>query len=387
MRAFSEWVLFYSKIKSYLYCAHLKIHYIMHNFLFILFLFSSTCIFSQDEIFLYNPSFEDTPRLSQTPIGWQDCNASGNSPVDTHPVPYSDFQVTAAPAYGNTYVGMVVRENNAVEAIGQKLVEPLKKGRTYVFEIFLARSPQYMSGGFGREGSATNFNTPCKLRILGGDSYCDRRELLAESELIVNEKWENKQFIFHPKEDYDYLLFEAFYRNAVVTAYNGNLLMDGATTITEIKKDGSFFADSLYQRHFPSPDLYIDAPLTGNIYDDYDTSSPTVAVIRSFTNADKEFYAGQMSYVLFRRGMTALEKDAIDALNAITKRILESKNEDKLMIRFKEGNNLLYVPRLNSIRDILIEAGLPETRFSFGEQPETGVLFSGGSRDVELMIY
>jgi len=358
----------------------------MRNFLLFFLILSSTCLLSQDEIFLYNPSFEDSPKLGRVPIGWYDCNAPGNSPVDTHPVPYSEFEVNTIAAHGNTYIGMVVRENNAVEAIGQRLVEPLKKGRTYVFELFLARSPKYLSGSFAST-TKTNFNTPCKLRILGGDSYCERKELLAESELIVKEQWLNQQFIFQPKEDYNYIVFEAFYKNAIVNAYNGNLLMDGATTITEIKEDGNFFADSLYQRYFPPADLYTDAPLTGNIYTDYDTSSPTVGIIRNFTEADKQFYTEQMSYVIFRRGMTALEEDAVTALNTIAKRLLETNKDENLMIRFKEGNNLLYNLRLNTIRDILLEAGLPDSRFSFGEKPEKGVLFSSGSRDVEMMIY
>lgn len=359
----------------------------MHNFFVLYFFFFSSFLFGQDEIFLYNPSFEDIPKLSQAPVGWYDCNSAGNTPVDTHPLPYGEFEVTTAPAHGNTYVGMVVRENNAVEAIGQKLVKPLKKGHIYVFEMFLARAPRYMSALTNREGDRTNFNTACKLRILGGDDYCDRKELLAESEIIVKEQWINQQFIFKPKENYNYIVFEAFYKNAVVTAYNGNLLLDGATTITEIQEDGNFFADSLYQRHFPSADLYTDAPLTGNIYQDYETSSPTTAVIRNLSEEDKKFYSEQMAYVIFRRGMTALEGDAVTALNAIGKRLSASDNGEKLMIRFKEGNNLLYVPRLNSIRDILIEAGLSETRFSFGVKPEKGLLHSGGSRDVELMLY
>ncbi|MGK0366867.1 MAG: hypothetical protein ACI85O_003945 [Saprospiraceae bacterium] len=359
----------------------------MHNSLLLLFfLLSSLCLLGQDEIFFYNPSFEDIPRLGQVPIGWHDCNTEGNTPVDTHPVPYGSFQVTTPPAHGNTYVGMVVRKNNAVEAIGQKLVEPLKKGRLYVFEIFLARSPKYISASFSNlEG--VNFNTPCKLRILGGDDFCDRKELLAESKLIIKEQWVNQQFIFRPKEDYSYLVFEAFYENAIIPAYNGNLLLDGATTITEVKEDGSFFADSLYQRYFPPADLYTNVSLTGNVYEDYDTSSPTAGVIRNFADADKQFYSEQMPYVIFKRGMTALEGDAIAALSAIGKRILASKTEENLMIRFKEGNNLLYKLRLNTIRDVLLEAGLPDTRFSFGEKPEDEIMFSSGSRDVEMMIY
>lgn len=358
----------------------------MHNFLLFLLLLSSSCLLGQDEIFLYNPSFEDAPKLSQVPIGWYDCNAPGNSPVDTHPVPYGSFEVTAPAAHGNTYVGMVVRENNAVEAIGQRLVEPLKKGRVYVFEIFLARSPKYISGSFSTTTSI-NYDTPCKLRILGGDAYCDRKELLAESELVVKEQWVNQQFIFRPKEDYNYLVFEAFYKDAIASAYNGNILLDGATTITEIQEDGNFYADSLYQRHFPPAELYTNGPLIGNVYEDYDTSSPTAGVIRNFSETDKKFYSVQMPYVIFRRGMTALEGEAITALTKIGERLLNSNTEEKLMIHFKEGNNLLYNLRLNTIRDILLEIGLPETRFSFGEKPEKGILFSSGSRDIEMMIY
>lgn len=385
LRYFSEWVFFYFRFIPYLYCA-LKNPLDYAQVFIVFFLLSSFCLIGQDEIFLFNPSFEDAPKLGQSPTGWYDCNAPGNSPVDTHPVPYSEFEVDAVAAHDNTYVGMVVRENNAVEAIGQRLVEPLKKGRIYVFEMFLARSPKYISS-LSSSNTSQNFNTPCKLRILGGDKYCDRRELLAESELIVKEQWVNQQFIFRPKEDYDYIVFEAFYKNAVAPAYNGNLLLDGATTITEIKKDGSFFADSLYRRHFPSDDLYTDAPLSGNIYEDYDTSSPTAGTIRDFAEADKKLYAEQMPYVIFRRGMTALEGEAIEALKKIGTHLLNSDSEDKLRIRFKEDNAFLYALRLNSIRDVLLEIGLSETRFSFGERPKEGILFSGGSRDVEMIIY
>jgi len=358
----------------------------MHKFLFLFFFIFSSLLSGQDEIFLYNPSFEDKPRLSKTPKGWYDCNAPGNSPVDTHPVPYGEFEVNAIAAHGHTYVGMVVRENNAVEAIGQRLVEPLKKGRTYVFEMFVARSPRYLSGSFS-SNTKVNYNAPCKLRILGGDKYCESKELLAESELIVKEQWVNQQFIFRPKEDYKYILFEAFYKNAEVFAYNGNLLIDGATTITEIREDGSFFADNLYQHYLPEDDLYPDAEPTDNIYEEFDTSSPTAGLIPNFSEEDKEFYSKQMSYVIFRRGMTALENDAHAALSKVGERLAKNSQEQKLRIRFKEENKLLYNLRLNTIRETLLEAGLSDTRFSFGEKPESKVIFSGASRDVEMMIY
>jgi len=358
----------------------------MHKILLFFFIFSSTCLFGQDEIFLFNPSFEGAPRLSKVPKGWQNCNAFGLTPVDMHPVPYNDFQVTAHPAHGRSYIGMVVREDNTIEAIGQELAHPIKAGRSYVFELFLARSPNYISGSSTNVRNKVNYNSPCKLRILGGDDFCDKKELLAESKLITKEEWISQQFIFQPTEDYSYLVFEIFYKDAKVSAYNGNLLLDGATTITEIKEDGSFFEESLYKQYLPSEDFYTDAPNTGNIYEDNDTSSPTLAVIRNLSEVDKAFYSEQMSYVIFRRGMTSLESEAIAALKAIATRLSESK-EEKLRIRFKEDNRLLYRLRLQSIFEALTEGGLPEDRFSFGNQPDEKVLFSNGSRDVEMMIY
>lgn len=74
---------------------------------------------------LTNPSFEDVPRHSRVPRGWYDCGFPGESAPDTQPDP--TFQVNKAAADGETYLGLVVRDNDTWESISQKLTRPVEK--------------------------------------------------------------------------------------------------------------------------------------------------------------------------------------------------------------------------------------------------------------------
>ena len=139
-------------------------------------------VFAQksESISLRNPSFEDFYRAGHPPRGWFDCGASGETPPDIHPGEPPLFGVRTLPADGNTYLGMVVRDNDTKESIGQQLSSPLLAGHTYRFSIQLTQSEWYISRS-RMTNKETNYTTPVVLRIYGGQSLCDRQELLAES--------------------------------------------------------------------------------------------------------------------------------------------------------------------------------------------------------------
>ncbi|MFM9950104.1 MAG: hypothetical protein ACKV1O_19370, partial [Saprospiraceae bacterium] len=90
-----------------------------------------------------NPSFEDFARASHPPIHWYNCGFPGESPPDVQPD--LTFNVSKEAYHGETYLGMVVRDNNTCEAVSQKLAQPMQIAQCYQLEIYLARSDTYLS--------------------------------------------------------------------------------------------------------------------------------------------------------------------------------------------------------------------------------------------------
>ena len=199
-----------------------------------------------DTIFLRNPSFEGQARYEA--MGWTDCSFPGETPYDIQP---GEFQCTRPPHSGKSYVGMVVRDNDTYEAMSQRLSKPLKHGRCYAFSLMLARSESYVSIS-RKTGQTAHYVTPARVRIWGGNAPCDRREVLAESKVVINTKWKNYNFKLKPLRDYNYLIIEAFYKTPTLFSYNGNVLVDDATNIFEVTCEDDAIAVLDKVRHLDS---------------------------------------------------------------------------------------------------------------------------------------
>lgn len=207
-------------------------------------LFTAVLAFSQETIYLDNPSFEDVPRRGGEEFlrgieGWFDCGLiqfKGESPPDIHPTPNSVWEVDKYAMDGDTYLGMVVRDNESYEAISQKLSSPLLEGVCYSFSILLSRSPKYISLSRQTE-EETNYNTPAVLRIWGANKFCGRSRLLATSEPVDNDQWRQFNFKFKPKDDFSYIVLEAFYKTPALNLYSGHILVDGASEIVPVSCD------------------------------------------------------------------------------------------------------------------------------------------------------
>ncbi|WP_421797059.1 OmpA family protein [Haliscomenobacter sp.] len=196
--------------------------------------FGGTSNFAQaqeQKIQLKNPSFEDAPRHSQTPRDWIDCGFPGESEPDVQPS--GQFGVTMLPQHGDTYLGLVVRDNSTWERVSQRLSSPMENGKCYEFSIYLAKSPQYLSQSRLSE-KEVNYNRSVKLRIYGGFSPCNRQQLLAESAMIGSFTWKEFNFRFEPNDDFTYITFEAFYQTPNLFPYNGNILLDNASALTVV---------------------------------------------------------------------------------------------------------------------------------------------------------
>ncbi len=183
-----------------------------------------------ETIYLENPSFEDFPRAGQSPAGWADCGSPVETPPDVQP--FGGFRVTKAAQHGSTYLGLVTRDNNTWESVSQPLSKAIKKGICYNFSIFAARSEIYESATKKNPLSPTNFDKSVTVRVWAGNSTCERKEMLAQSEVVGGLEWKQINLKFTPKNgDYQYITIEAYYKTPTLVPYNGNILLDNASPI------------------------------------------------------------------------------------------------------------------------------------------------------------
>ncbi|MEM8906250.1 MAG: OmpA family protein [Bacteroidota bacterium] len=203
-------------------------------------------------IILKNPSFGDIPRVGGDrglPIkGWHNCGFSGETPPDIQPNlnKFDDrgfFGVTTKAYHDSTYLGMVVRDNDTYEAVGQRLRRPLEKGKCYEFSLHACRSKTYESPSRTQDSLLVNYDKPVIIRIWGGSGYCGTRELLAETEPVKNTLWKRYRMRFEPTERHSYIMIQAYYKVPSVFAYNGNVLVDNLSEIVPVPCDGEVPAE------------------------------------------------------------------------------------------------------------------------------------------------
>ncbi len=197
---------------------------------------------AQNEVIqLKNPSFEGEPRAGGSVYGisapgWIDCGGimfPRETPPDIHPGNF--FNVRKQAQDGRTYIGLVARENESWESVSQLLSEPLKEGNCYSLNLYLARSEHYVN----RQPISANDDVKPQtnalvLRVYGGLRPCDKKQILYQSELVTNTDWRNYKFDFKIQSNVYYITFEAFYKTPVLVPYNGNLLIDNISDITQI---------------------------------------------------------------------------------------------------------------------------------------------------------
>ena len=181
---------------------------------FLLFLFSLCANISIAQIILQNSSFEDEPGDATMPMGWFACQEA-----TTPDILPGYWGVYGEPSEGDTYVGIITRENGTFESIGQRLPSKLVKGECYQFSIDLAHSDNY-----------TGYNKYIKLRIWVGDKKCQPDQMIFESKLIKSEDWENFKVEFNAESNSKYIFMEAYHEYDNFK-HKGNILLDNLSPI------------------------------------------------------------------------------------------------------------------------------------------------------------
>ncbi len=170
--------------------------------------------FCNAQITVINPSFEDEPADATTPQGWLPCEL--NTTPDIFP---GFWGVYNEPSHGETYVGIITRENGTFESFGQRLSGTLKANSCYYSEIDLAHSIIY-----------SGYNKPIQLRIYLGKDKCSKDQMIFESPVIKHMQWKTFRFDFNPKEAYEYIILEAYYMDGPFS-HKGNILIDNLRPI------------------------------------------------------------------------------------------------------------------------------------------------------------
>lgn len=157
-----------------------------------------------------NMSFENVipDKFYPTPAGWFGCQ-QGSTP-DALP---GVWDVTKKAADGDFYAGLLTRDDGSYESFGQRLSQTLKKSGCYTLTLDLARSEEYKG-----------YNQPVKLRIWGSSNKCGKGQLIAESKLIRNTRWQAFSFAFLANSDIKYIIFEAYHPGN--QPIKGNVLID-----------------------------------------------------------------------------------------------------------------------------------------------------------------
>lgn len=310
------------------------------------FMFLTVAVSAQVEetpISLRNSSFEDMPRNSSPPSGWTNCGAPGESPPDVHPDPEFLFRVGMKAQHGKTFLGMVTRDTETWESVGQQLTEPLTAGQCYQFDIQLARSLTYMSLSRVTRQPA-NYIQPVKLRVWAGYSVCDKAQLLGQSELISNSDWANYQLRLKAEDSYTHIVLEAYYQEAMMFPYNGNLLLDNAQPLRLIECDQPFYEEPIPPSEefaYEDPDGDIPTtPVPPGPFSNKSPEKPKVKIVPKPEPKENMVVLGETEAVLRKGSVFAIEKITFKA----DSHELEEESEEALqeIVGFmKENDNVI----------------------------------------------
>ena len=188
----------------------------IHLILFFL-IFQITTTFAQ--ISVVNGGFEDQPSDATVPKGWLPCE-DGTTP-DILPGFWGEY---GEASQGETYVGLITRENSTYESIGQRLSGPLLKGNCYQFKIDLAKGRVY-----------SGFNKVVKLRVWLGENKCDKGQMIYLSPDVTHTDWKTYLIEFTADKNYQYIRFEAFYKDGSFS-HKGNVLLDNLSYIRKCSR-------------------------------------------------------------------------------------------------------------------------------------------------------
>ncbi|HFC00124.1 MAG TPA: OmpA family protein, partial [Phaeodactylibacter sp.] len=151
---------------------------------------------------------------------------------------------------------------------------------------------------------------------------CNKKELLAESDLINHEEWKEYSFKFEPKQRATYIIFEAFFQTPTLSPPNGNLLLDNASPIEMLPCDEEL---PLVRK----PEVHITSPIQAK----KTVTQKTFDLIAKLANVKKK------SKILFKINGRNNRSFTFNP----TTQILKAK------VKLREGENIVSIKAANSV--------------------------------------
>jgi len=185
------------------------------RFLYIVLSFSLCAVVSAQTNCYNNASLEGTSQSHQVPSPWNTCWGS----PDTQP---GQWGFTQPASHGNTYVSFLATNNYGyLEGMTQPLTTCMVAGQTYTFTVDLAHSNVYSTAEPG--------NCYSSIAVWGGNSACQRAELLYCSGEIWHTNWQTYTITFTPSQNWCFIGFSPCY----LTSCSGyiNLMLDNISCI------------------------------------------------------------------------------------------------------------------------------------------------------------
>ncbi len=305
----------------------------MRILLILIFASSTIGIWAQtDVITLSNPSFEDTPRKGGQVNGikgWYDCgilNFPEESAPDIHPQDF--WENTKQASHGETYLGMVVRDNETYESVSQRMSSSMKAGQCYSFSMELSRSSKYLSGSrFALENNGDksqnySYTTPAVIRVWGGSGYCDTKELLAETVPVRHSEWKTYPFKLSPSFNHKVITIEVYYKVPVLIPYNGHVLVDNCSDIVEINCSEEIVAQVEVQKskipphkRFKKKKVKKEKSTDNSVVASTRTSTPKIMNLdRSKMKKDQTI---EIKNLYFKSDVTSINSQSYEVLNEI----------------------------------------------------------------------
>lgn len=275
-------------------------------------------------------------------------------------------------------MGMVVRDNETWEAVGQGLTRPLEINQCYDFSLDLCRSEFYTSMS-RKTNERADYLTPVVVRIWGGNSMCQPEELLDQTPIVTHSRWIPFTFKLRPKKgSYTYLMIEAYYRTPVLFPYNGNVLIDNASPIRQVFCNPEKMPDPT-----PPPPVIADkkAPTTppkpsgtGKGDTGESASAPPVETDKSSIDRSKirKGMVLRLEKIYFDANKYAIKEECLPALDDLY-RFLNNNPDVIVEVRGHTNNRVtnealateLSTMRAKSVADWLIAKGISNSRVQY----------------------
>jgi len=177
---------------------------------------------------IMNGGFETgTAGASSLPMHWYNCGSKGYTPPNLHNSKLENniFDVKTMAVEGHQFVSLVVRKDQSLECIGQRLKSILQKDSTYSLDLQLNLSETFNSRIDLNSKNETSFSMAADLEIYAINTS-GQYILLDVYTDINNHTWKNYNTTFKAGENFVALEFRTYFQFDQLLPYNGHLLID-----------------------------------------------------------------------------------------------------------------------------------------------------------------